>query len=95
MTHYRIRPGVVCSVVCGESILVATRPARGKCPYVNQLNATGAYFWSLLEQGQDTEQMIESAVQYYRISSERLRNDLLRFLQNMHERGYLLTEDEV
>lgn len=92
--RYTIRPGVVLASVCGEAILVATRPARGKCPYVNRLNATGAYFWSLLEQGMELDQIVEDAARHYDIGRERLRSDLRRFMESLRAQGYLLAEDE-
>lgn len=94
MTHYTIQPGVVLASVCGQALLVATRPAWGKCPYINQLNETGAYFWSHLEQGLDTEQIVQAAAQHYDAAPERIRTDLLTFLQALQEHGYLLPEDK-
>ena len=34
MKGWTIRPGVVLTQVCEEYLLVATRKARGLCPYV-------------------------------------------------------------
>ena len=64
MTH-NIQPGVILVQVCGEHLLVATREARGKCPYVKQLNATGAYFWTLLAQNMTLGEMTQAAAQRY------------------------------
>ena len=93
MTRYKIRPGVVLAQVCGENLLVATRPARGKCPYVRQLNSTGAYFWSLLEQNMGEEQMLQAARVHYQAEPERLRSSLPPFLAGLAQQGYLIPEE--
>lgn len=93
MTQYKIQPGIVLVQVCGEQMLVATRAARGKCPYVKQLNATGAYFWTLLEQRLETEEMVQTASVHYQVEPERIRPGLLQFLENLRQNGYLLAED--
>lgn len=95
MTRYNIRPGVVLVEVCGERMLVAARAARGKCPYVKQLNATGAYFWALLEQGFARDEMISTAAAHYQVDPERIRPGLLQFLEDLRRNGYLLPEDSL
>lgn len=92
MKRYQIRPGVVMAGVCGEYILVATRQARGLCPYVKQMNPTGAFYWSLLEEGQDVDTMIRSASQRYGVEESRIRPGLLAFLEALGREGYLLEE---
>ncbi|MDD7651244.1 MAG: PqqD family protein [Candidatus Faecousia sp.] len=89
---HNIQPGVVLVQVCGESMLVATRLARGKCPYVKQMNPTGAFFWSLLEQGMDAEEMILAASEAYGVPPERVRPGLMQFLEELRKNGYLLEE---
>lgn len=95
MTRYNIQPGVVLVEVCGEQMLVAARAARDKCPYVKQLNATGAYFWTLLEQGFAPDEMVSTAAAHYRVEPERIRPGLLQFLEDLRQNGYLLTEDSL
>lgn len=92
MTSYTIQPGIVLARVCGEALLVATREARGKCPYVKELNVTGAYFWTLLEQGMDPDAMVLAASERFGLSPEAVRPGLLRFLDSLRDNGYLLPE---
>lgn len=92
MKQYQIRPGVVMAAVCGEYMLVATRRARGVCPYVKQLNPTGAFYWSLLEEGQDVDTMIQTAAQRYGVEEARIRPGLLAYLESLRAEGYLLEE---
>lgn len=92
MKRYQIRPGVVMAGVCGEYMLVATRRARGCCPYVKQLNSTGAFYWSLLEAGKDMEAMIRTASDTYGVAEERIRPGVAAFLASLCAEGYLLEE---
>lgn len=93
MSKYLIRPGVVLSSVCGEHLLIATREARGKCPYAKQINNTGAYFWTLLEQGDDVENMVLSASDRFQAEPERIRPGLIRFIESLTSAGYLIPEE--
>lgn len=93
MSSYKIQPGVVLTSVCGEHMLVATRLARGKCPYVKQLNSTGAFYWSLLEQGKDLEEMVAIASEAYGVDGERIRPGLEKYIEGLRSGGYLLPED--
>lgn len=95
MTRYTIQPGIVFSLVCGEGLLIATNRARGKCPFVKQLNSTGAYFWSLLEQGLGMEDMVQAAAGQYQIEPERIRPGLMRFVEELAALGYLHSEETV
>ena len=42
---YHTQPGVVATQIAGENLLVASGEARGKVPYVKNMNETGAWFW--------------------------------------------------
>lgn len=90
MKHYQIRPGVILVCVSGEYMLVATRPARGFCPYIKQLNPTGAYYWSLLEAQMDPEEMIRTASERFSVDDARIRPGLLIYLESLEKEGYLL-----
>lgn len=93
MKGWTIRPGVVLTQVCEEYLLVATRKARGLCPYVKQINSTGVYYWTLLEQGMDGETMIREAAARYGVEPETIRPGLERYLAQLKEQGYLYGED--
>lgn len=90
--RYKLLPGVVLTEVCGESMLIATRPARGKCDYVRHLNPSAAFFWKLLEQHADTEEMLRAAQEAYGVEEQVLRTDLQRFLESLEKQGYLTPE---
>ena len=58
---YTVIPGVILTKICDEDFLVATGPARGRVPYVEGINSTGAYFFSKILDGLSTEEIIKQA----------------------------------
>lgn len=91
---YHLCPGVVLASVGDEYLLVATRAARGKVAYAKGVNQTGAYFWTLLEQGLDVETMVRQTASDYKASEEQARPILQRFLSTLEEAGYLTWDGE-
>lgn len=91
---YRIHPGVVLTEVCDEFMLLATAEARGIAAYAMGLNRTQAYFWSLLEQGLDSEEITAQAAEAYHISKEQVSPVLGNFLDAMERLHYLQREGE-
>lgn len=67
---YAIQPGVLLETVCDEHLLIATGEARGKVPYVKNLNETGAWFWQLFEKQLDLAQIEQQAIQTFHISAD-------------------------
>lgn len=91
---YTIRPGIVSREVCDEFVLVATGEAKEFCPKIRQLNATGAFFWRLIEQGCDDETMVRDAAEHFDITPERVRDALPKFISLLRESNYLLSPEE-
>ena len=50
---YILQKDVILSTICGEQFLIAAGDARGRVPYIEGITKPGAYFWKLLEAGQD------------------------------------------
>lgn len=63
---YTVIPGVILTKICDEDFLVATGPARGRVPYVEGINSTGAYFFSKILDGLSTEEIIKQASELYK-----------------------------
>lgn len=91
---YQIQSGVVLTEVCGEFLLVATAQARGKVAHARGLNRTGAYFWSLLEQGLDSKKIAEQAAAAYQRPMEEVAPVLQGFLDTLEQAHYLRREEE-
>lgn len=90
---YKIRSGIVMEHVCGTYFLVSTLEARAFCPYFKRLNPTAAFFWSLLEQGMDKEQMVREAAEHYYTSEDRVRPGLEAFLSSLIQTNYIIVQE--
>ena len=93
MTQYRTRPGVVLTAVCGEHLLVATRSARGKVPYIRMINEAAAYLWPMLAQQDSPDEILRRICADYDIPAEQARTALQAFVDSMVQAGYLLPAD--
>lgn len=69
--------------------LVATGPARGRVPYVEGVNSTGAYFFSKILDGLSTEEIIKDAVKLYETPEEVIAPSFERFIESLLRSGYL------
>lgn len=86
---YTVIPGVVLAEICDEQFLVATGPARGRVPYVEGINSTGAYFFSKILDGLSTEEIIKDAVKLYETPEEVIAPSFERFIESLLRSGYL------
>lgn len=66
-----------------------TVPARGRVPYVEGINSTGAYFFSKILDGLSTEEIIEDAVKLYETPEEVIAPSFERFIESLLRSGYL------
>lgn len=56
------------------------------------LGQTGGRIWELLEQPLSVEKLIQALTAEYDVSYERCREDILPFLQQLAEKGLLITQ---
>ncbi|MGF0033583.1 PqqD family protein [Bariatricus sp. SGI.154] len=83
------RKGILLEKVCGKYLLVATRMEHEYCPYGSLLNETAAYYWNVLCETQDVEEIVSRAAVHFNVPQELVRLDFLRFVECMKEQGYL------
>ena len=86
---YTVIPGVILTKICDEDFLVATGPARGRVPYVEGINSSGAYFFSNINEGLSTEEIIEDAVKLNETPEEVIAPSFERFIESLLRSGYL------
>ena len=86
---YTVIPGVILTKICDEDFLVATGPARGRVPYVEGINSTGAYFFSKILDGLSTEEIIKDAVKLYETPESTIAPFFERFLADLQAAGYI------
>ena len=90
----RIRPGLVLTHVCDQSILVSAFEARDYCPYVTILNETGKYIWKKLSEGSDTEKIIQQVNEEYEIPNGTDTKELIySYIYELKNEGYLTIEE--
>jgi hypothetical protein len=53
------------------------------------LDEVGAGIWSLMREGETIGSVLGSLLQEYDVGEERLRNDLVQFLTELHTRGLI------
>lgn len=92
----KIRPGIVLTHVCGESLLVAACEARPYCPYITMLNETGEVIWKCLSEEKTISDIVSQITEVFDVPSdidvEKLIND---YIDQLHEKGYVLYEEEI
>ena len=84
--RYAIRPGVTLQTVAGEYLLIAANEAQPFCPYVQQLNSTAAYLWSLLADGMDVDRMTEEAARHFDIPKQDIESDIRVLLNRFRDK---------
>lgn len=96
MKQIKTIPGVVLVSVCGEYILVATREARQKVPYVQQINGAAAFYWERLQKGIEPGEIVRQAALKYHMSDRKAAGAVVDCLKKLQQRGYITiknTED--
>lgn len=89
---YRVTPGVVLAQICDELFLIATGPAHGRVPYIKGLNSTGGYFFQLIEEGLEEEEILRRAQEHYGAGREVIAPALAHFVDSLRQAGYLTEE---
>lgn len=92
MKRYRLREGVVLENVCGERLLIATFSARGKCPYILELNEESEFIWKGLMEGLDEEDIAVRAAAEFEVSREEALEGVTGFFAFLEQNGYLTEE---
>ena len=93
---YRIRPGIVLTHVCGQSILVSAYEARPFCPYTTILNDTGEVIWKCLSDGKSIPEIVIRMNEVFDIPPETDTEKLIReYIDQRHTNGYVLYEEDL
>ena len=89
---YHTQPGVVVAKIAGEYLLVASGEARGKVPYVKNLNETGAWFWNEMEKSYDFSKIADDAVEHYGITREQAETACQNFFEVLLHDKYVIID---
>lgn len=90
---YTLSPDAVLATVLDESMLMLVRDDKNCVEAMRMVNETGVYYWKKLEQGMDTQDIIENAMRDYEISEEIARPSFAEFLEALRDAGYLTLEE--
>ena len=91
----KLRPGVILTHICDQSLLVAAYEARQYCPYVTVLNETGELIWNCLNDEKSIIEIIDQISQIFDIPSNvDLEELIVNYIEQLHENGYVLYEEE-
>ena len=90
---YRLTEGIVLAKVGGERLLIATRPAWNKCPYIKAISPINAMFWQSLEQGMSKELILQELHEKIGIKEDALKEKYTDFINELRKEGYLSGEE--
>lgn len=90
---YILHPLAACEEVGGRYFLIACGPARDSLPYLREINEAGFFFWKLMEEGCDTDAMLEKALAVYEAPRNVLKEGLSAFLDDLTSRGYVIKKE--
>ncbi len=89
---YHLRKGVVLACICGEYRLIASLHARQYCPVVAEINGDSAYIWKMIEQGLNTDEIVERTSADYEIDKRQAQTQIKGLLDQLQKHGYLIPE---
>ena len=95
MKQFAAQPGVMLLDICGEAILTATGDARGKCPDVTHINASGAVLWKLILEEKTIDRAALRAQQELSLSQTDAFRSTLVFISKLVSMGYLVQVDAI
>ncbi len=92
----RVRPGVILTHVCGQTILVAAFEAQKYCPYTTVLNDTGEMIWQCLSEGKDLPSIVSLMRENFDIPKDTDVESLIEdYIRQLHDNGYVLYEEDL
>ena len=92
----RIRPGIILTHVCGQSLLVAAYEARQYCPYVTILNETGEVIWNNLVEQKSITEIIKYVSEIFDIPNDiDVKKMINIYIDQLYENGYIIYEEAV
>ena len=93
MKIYKRRPDVELLEVCGEHLLAAAGEARGKCPYITQINTAAAELWQALEGEMSVSELAQAFADSQGKQMKEALFAAMVFVSKMSKTGQLIEED--
>src|SRR5580658_10797945 len=80
---------VVSRVVAGETLIVPVRGKVGDLASIYSFNETGSLIWKLLDTPRTVGEVVGAVAEEYQVDTEKVRQDVLRFLGEMRAVGLI------
>ncbi len=90
---YTIRPGIIYRTIVDVHVLISSGEAAKICSPIQKINNGAAYYWKMLEQEMDTEEILDIAAAEFGIDKETLRPGFEGFLAGLEERNYIIRRE--
>jgi hypothetical protein len=90
-SQYYVRSdSVVSRVIAGETLVVPVRGSVGDLASIYSLNSVGSTIWQALERPKEVDELTGLVECEYEVTSNQARQDVTRFLAEMHSVGLVL-----
>ncbi len=91
----KVRPGIILTHVCGQTLLVAAFEERAHCPYVTILNETGGIIWNCLKEKKSLPDIVLTLKKKFDIPSDTNVEELINdYIAQLYDKGYVLYEED-
>ena len=81
---------VVSRVIAGETLVVPIRGSVGDLASIYSLNAVGSTIWQALEKPKAVDELTELVEAEYEVSSDKAKQDVSKFLEEMRSNGLVV-----
>lgn len=91
---YHTRPGVTIAKIADVQLFVAAGEARGKVPYIKNINKTGVWFWQQMVDSRSIDEITDNAAEFYGITHEQAESAAKAFFESLKQEGYIIIDEE-
>ena len=91
---YKARTGITMIQVCGQNMLVASRPVWEKFPRVRPIPKAWAVCWALMQNGRTDEEAVRSFAELFKRPEEEVAARFGKIYGKLAEEGYLVEVPE-
>jgi sensor domain CHASE-containing protein len=84
----KLKEGFVLRTVAGETIVVPTGSTLNLNMMIT-LNSTGKFLWEKLEQGIETDELVEALLKEYDVDETTAKAHVLAFVEKLNANGFL------
>jgi hypothetical protein len=84
----KLKAGSVLRTVAGETVVVPTGSTLNLNMMIT-LNSTGKFLWEKLEQGIETDELVEALLKEYDVDETTAKAHVLAFVEKLNANGFL------